>query len=102
MERFRNSGRVKADGPVRLVEATDVVGESTNRGVQEARAWLVSHDPAPAGSEERPNGVREPVVRPGAAERLVRAPEASDPPGRGSRPGPVAGHDDEQPLQAGT
>jgi SulP family sulfate permease len=41
---FHNSKLVKADGPIRLVAATDVIGESTIHAVHDAQIWLISHE----------------------------------------------------------
>jgi len=49
---FHNSKVVKADGPIQLVAATDVIGESTVRAVQDANTWLISHDQPTASSSE--------------------------------------------------
>jgi SulP family sulfate permease len=51
VEWFRNTRRVKVDGPVRIIEATDVVGESTTHALHDAETWLISHDPAPPGTD---------------------------------------------------
>jgi SulP family sulfate permease len=37
--------RVRADGPVRTFEATEVVGESSRHAIEDAEAWLVREHP---------------------------------------------------------
>src|SRR5262249_5450660 len=44
VDQLRRSGRVDEDGPVQIVEATEVLGESTNRAYAEAGEWLVSRE----------------------------------------------------------
>lgn len=39
---FERSGRVVSSGPVRIVEATPVLGESTRRAIEEAQAFLIT------------------------------------------------------------
>ena len=48
---FRNSGRIKVDGPVRIVEATDLVGASTAEALNIAETWLVTHEGVTAGED---------------------------------------------------
>lgn len=38
---MHRTGRVRADGPVRFYEATEVIGESSRRAFEDAEAWLV-------------------------------------------------------------
>lgn len=49
LAQFEKSGRVGASGPIRLVEATPVIGESTRRAMAEGEAYLISEpeDPVP-------------------------------------------------------
>jgi SulP family sulfate permease len=48
VEQLRRSGRVDDAGPVQIVEATEVIGESTGRAYAEAEEWLVSREtPSP-------------------------------------------------------
>jgi SulP family sulfate permease len=54
IDRFRNSRRVRVDGPVRLVEATEVVGASTTEAVHRAQTWLISHAPADEAPTAQP------------------------------------------------
>jgi SulP family sulfate permease len=51
IEWFRNSRRVNVDGPVRIVEATDVIGDSTTQALHDAETWLISHDSASAEAD---------------------------------------------------
>jgi SulP family sulfate permease len=51
---FTAAGRVRSEGPLRLQEATPVVGESSHVAYEAAEAWLIGHpgdevaaDPAP-------------------------------------------------------
>jgi SulP family sulfate permease len=37
---FRRTGHIAEDGPLRLLEATAIVGESTDAAVDEAEAWI--------------------------------------------------------------
>jgi SulP family sulfate permease len=46
------SGRLAADGPLRVREATDVLGESTRRAVQDAEAWRLSALEADTGQSD--------------------------------------------------
>jgi SulP family sulfate permease len=46
------SGRLAADGPLRVREATDVLGESTLRAVQDAEAWHLSALEADTGASD--------------------------------------------------
>jgi SulP family sulfate permease len=45
---FEQSGRVGASGPLRLIEATPVVGESTRRAMAEGEAYLITEPEEPA------------------------------------------------------
>jgi SulP family sulfate permease len=45
---FEQSGRVGASGPLRLIEATPVVGESTRRAMAEGEAYLITEPDEPA------------------------------------------------------
>jgi SulP family sulfate permease len=38
---MHRAGRVRADGPVRTFEATEIVGESSRLAIEDAEAWLV-------------------------------------------------------------
>ena len=38
---MRRAGRVRADGPVRTYQATEVLGESSRLAIEDAEAWLV-------------------------------------------------------------
>jgi SulP family sulfate permease len=38
---MRRAGRVRAEGPVRTYEATEVVGESSRHAIEDAETWLV-------------------------------------------------------------
>jgi SulP family sulfate permease len=51
VEWFRNSQRVDVDGPIRIVAATDVIGESTRRAIKDAQTWRISHDPVSTEAE---------------------------------------------------
>ena len=83
IEWFRNSQRLNADGPVRLVEATEIIGESTTHALQDAQTWLISHNPEPPGAEADP-----------------KADAGAEPKSAGADTAPAAGRDDEQPIQA--
>jgi SulP family sulfate permease len=52
-EWFHRSGGLALDGPIRIVQATEVVGESTARALRDAETWLVATEPTapttPAG-----------------------------------------------------
>jgi SulP family sulfate permease len=43
IERYRNSYAHDTRGDIQVFEATEVVGESTLRALDDARTWLVSH-----------------------------------------------------------
>lgn len=43
VEQFHRAGHVQAHGPVQLVEATPVVGESSLAAFHEAETWLIGH-----------------------------------------------------------
>jgi sulfate permease, SulP family len=49
LERMRRTGRVHVDGPVKVFEATDVIGESSMAAFHEAEAWVVRHPAPPTG-----------------------------------------------------
>lgn len=53
LDRMHRAGRIAADGPVRVFEATEVVGESTRHALADAEAWLVREPLCGAG---RPRG----------------------------------------------
>jgi SulP family sulfate permease len=44
---MRRAKRVRADGPVRTFEATEVIGESSRLAIEDAEAWLVREHPGP-------------------------------------------------------
>ena len=94
VESFHDSGRINADGPLRIIEATEMLGESTGQAFQDARMWLVSHDGDPGvagdGRPQAPDGADEP----GAAPDRRRATPADR--------GPAAGRDDEPQTPAET
>jgi len=48
---FEQSGRVGASGPIRLVEATPVVGESTRKAMAEGEAYLITEPDEPVATE---------------------------------------------------
>jgi sulfate permease, SulP family len=43
VQQMRETGALTVHGPVDVVPATDVIGESTERALHEAQAWLVRH-----------------------------------------------------------
>ena len=43
--------RLDLTGPVRVFEATEVVGESTSEAYDSAEAWLIRHSDSPDGHE---------------------------------------------------
>jgi SulP family sulfate permease len=45
VDQFRRSGRIDAAGPVKIVQATELIGESTILAYGEAEAWLVGSAP---------------------------------------------------------
>lgn len=47
VERYRRAHASDTSGTVRVVEATEVVGEATLAALEEARAWVVRSGPAP-------------------------------------------------------
>jgi SulP family sulfate permease len=51
---FEQSGRVGASGPIRLVEATPVIGESTRRAMAEGEAYLITEPEEPVPTEPSP------------------------------------------------
>ena len=46
-ERFRQAGQIQASGPLRMFEATPIIGESTARAREDAETWLVETHPPP-------------------------------------------------------
>jgi SulP family sulfate permease len=43
--RLARTGRVTVTSPVRVFDATPVLGESTWAALHDAKAWVVEHDP---------------------------------------------------------
>jgi SulP family sulfate permease len=43
IEQFQQAGRIDASGPVRMYEATEILGDSTSRAYDDAEAWLIGH-----------------------------------------------------------
>jgi SulP family sulfate permease len=60
VEWFRKTRRVRADGPVRIVEASEIIGNSTTEALRDAQTWLISHDVA--------DGTRAPQAHAGPDE----------------------------------
>ena len=101
IEWFRNSQRLNADGPVRLVEATEIIGESTTHALQDAQTWRISHDPELPGANEGADAGDGADVSEGAdAGDGADAGEGADAKSAGADGGPVLGRDDEQSIQA--
>ncbi len=48
VSRFHAAGRIDASGPLRLFEATEILGESTTRARDEAEAWLLESGRPPS------------------------------------------------------
>jgi hypothetical protein len=77
---FTAAGRVSSEGPLRLQEATPVVGESSRVAYEAAEAWLIGHpgdevEPAPAPpAPEQTEDVtgRDPTTATGWFRRLRR------------------------------
>ena len=51
LERMARTKRLDLTGPVRVFEATEVVGESTSEAYDSAEAWLIRHHDSPDDSE---------------------------------------------------
>ena len=51
LERMARTKRLDLTGPVRVFEATEVVGESTSEAYDSAEAWLIRHSDSPDGHE---------------------------------------------------
>jgi len=51
LAQFEQSGRVGASGPIRLVEATPVIGESTRKAMAEGEAYLITEPEEPLDTE---------------------------------------------------
>ena len=47
IERFRQAGHIEASGPLRMFEATPIIGESTARARDDAEAWLIGKETPP-------------------------------------------------------
>ena len=47
----RQTGNLTADGPVKVFGASALIGESTHRALEEADAWIVSHEVTPPSTE---------------------------------------------------
>jgi len=52
LERMSRTKRLDLTGPVRVFEATDVVGESTSEAYHSAEAWLIRHSDSSDGHED--------------------------------------------------
>ncbi len=48
VSRFQAAGRIDASGPLRMFEATEILGESTAHARDEAEAWLLESGPPPS------------------------------------------------------
>jgi SulP family sulfate permease len=57
MQQFSASGRIEASGPIEIMEATEVMGESTLAAFEEGRAFLLSESP-----QDATESVRDPWV----------------------------------------
>ena len=55
IRQFRDSGRVRAAGPIRLIEAQPVVGESTRRAIADAEAFLITEDRSTVAEPRAPS-----------------------------------------------
>ena len=43
VRQFQRTGHVNTEGPIRMVEATPQIGESTRAAIGDAEAWLIDH-----------------------------------------------------------
>ena len=43
VRQFQRTGHVNTEGPIRMIEATPQIGESTRAAIGEAEAWLIDH-----------------------------------------------------------
>lgn len=73
---FEQSGRVGATGPIRLIEATPVVGESTRKAMAEGEAYLITEPEEPVVATPSPPWVSR--VAGGVVESIRKLFAGSD------------------------